>query len=280
MKKALLLLGVVFAFGLISLQAQETFPYNGIKDQRDGWYAFTNATVIPQAGERIDNATLIIKEGRIISLKAGGAVPAGAIEINVAGKYIYPSFVDAYAEYGLPEATPAGARPRLKPQMKSNKEGAYSWNEALKPECRAHEHFQPDGKAAGSLRAMGYGTLSSHQQDGISRGSSTIVSLGDGRPHELILKAQGGHYMSFRKGVSTQSYPNSLMGIIALLRQTYLDANWYNNNEVDDTNLSLAAWNEVQELPQIFAVGGWQEKALQHWSSSLLTQLRPKAQVS
>ncbi|MEL6656725.1 MAG: amidohydrolase family protein [Bacteroidota bacterium] len=259
MKKALLLLGVIYTFGIICLQAQETFPYNGIKDQRDGWYAFTNATVIPQAGEQIDNATLIIKEGRIVSLSTGGAVPAGAIEINAAGKYIYPSFVDAYAEYGLPEAKPAGDRPRLQPQMISNKEGAYSWNEALKPEFRAHEHFQPDAKAARSLRAMGYGALSSHQQDGISRGSSTVVSLGDGRPHELILKPQGAHYMSFRKGVSTQSYPNSLMGIIALLRQTYLDADWYNNNEIDDTNLSLAAWNEVQELPQIFAVGDWQE---------------------
>ncbi len=259
MKKAHLLLGVILAIGLPSLQAQETFPYNGIKDQRDGWYAFINATVIPQAGERVDNATLIIKEGRIVSLTPGGAVPAGAIEIDAAGKYIYPSFIDAYAEYGLPEAKPAGDRPRLQPQMISNKEGAYSWNEALKPEFRAHEHFQPNAKKAGNWRAMGFGLLSSHQKDGISRGSSALVSLGEGRAHELVIKAQGGHYMSFRKGVSTQSYPNSLMGIIALLRQTYLDADWYNANQPDDLNLSLVAWNEMQMLPQIFAVGDWQE---------------------
>ena len=259
MKKALLLLGVFFALSLHSIQAQETFPYNGIKDQRDGWYAFTNATVIPQAGEQINNATLVIKEGRIVSITAGGSVPAGAVEIDAEGKYIYPSFVDAYAEYGLPEAKPAGDRPRMQPQMISNKPGAYAWNEALKPEFRAHEHFQPNAKAAGSFRAMGFGALSSHQKDGISRGSSAIVSLGDGRPHELVIKTQGAHYMSFRKGVSTQSYPNSLMGIIALLRQTYLDADWYNTNEPDDLNLSLAAWNEMQDLPQIFAVGDWQE---------------------
>lgn len=259
MKKTLLLLSVVTALILSGLQAQETFPYNGIKDQREGWYAFTHATVIPQAGQQINNATLIIKEGRIISLTAGGAVPAGAIEIDATGKYIYPSFIDAYGEYGLPEAKAAGQRPRQLPQMLSNKSGAYAWNEALKPEFRAHEHFQPDDKAAGQLRAMGFGLLSSHQKDGISRGSSAVVSLGDSRPHELIIKPQGAHYMSFRKGVSTQNYPNSLMGIIALLRQTYIDADWYSNNTPDEVNLSLAAWQDVQELPQIFAVGDWQE---------------------
>lgn len=259
MKKTLLLLGSMLILGGLCLQAQETFPYNGIKDQRDGWYAFTHAVVVPQAGQQIDNATLIIKEGRIVSITPGGAVPAGAIEVDATDKYIYPSFIDAYAEYGLPEAKPVGQRPRQLPQMLSNKSGAYSWNEALKPEFHAHMQFQPDNKAAGALREMGFGLLSSHQKDGISRGSSAVVSLGEGRAHEVIIKAQGGHYMSFRKGVSTQNYPNSLMGIIALLRQTYLDADWYTSNESEDVNLSLEAWNDIQALPQFFAVGDWQE---------------------
>lgn len=259
MKKTLLLLGSILTLGCFCLQAQETFPYNGIKDQRDGWYAFTNAVVIPQAGQQINNATLVIKEGRIVSITPGGAVPVGAIEVDATDKFIYPSFIDAYAEYGLPEAKAVGQRPRQLPQMLSNKSGAYSWNEALKPEFHAHMLFQPDNKAADGLREMGFGLLSSHQKDGISRGSSAVVSLGSGTAHELIIKAQGAHYMSFRKGVSTQNYPNSLMGIIALLRQTYLDADWYSKNNNEDVNLSLAAWNELQNLPQIFAVGDWQE---------------------
>src|SRR5690606_446798 len=50
------------------------------------------------------------------------------------------------------------------------------------------------------------------------------------------------------------------MGFMALLRQTYLDAAWYqsaaNEGYVDN---SLMAWNTLQELPQIFEAPGWMQ---------------------
>ncbi|MEZ4985217.1 MAG: amidohydrolase family protein [Saprospiraceae bacterium] len=253
-----LIAGLALILFAHAASAQETFPYNGIKDQREGWYAITHATLIPQAGKQVDNATLVIKNGRIISVTSGGKVPDGAVEIDATGKYVYPSFIDMYAEYGLPKARPAGEGGRMQPQMLSNKNGAYAWNEALKPEFRAHEVFQPDTKAAKNWRSMGFGLVSTHQMDGLSRGTSAVVSVADDRPHEVILKSQAGHYLSFRKGVSTQSYPTSLMGAIALLRQTYLDADWFAKT-AGEQNFSLAQWNEVQKLPQIFAVEDWQE---------------------
>ncbi|WP_020538334.1 amidohydrolase family protein [Lewinella cohaerens] len=259
MKKQTTILVALLLWCCGTVLAQVTFPYNGVKDQRDGWYAFTNATVIPQAGSEIKNATLVIKEGRIVSITPNGSVPEGAVEVDAEGKYIYPSLIDMYAEYGLPEAKSVGERPRQQPQMLSNKEGAYGWNEALKPEFRAHEYFTPDGKAAKNLRGFGFGVVSSLQQDGISRGSSVVVSLGEERANEVIIKSEGAHYLSFSKGVSTQSYPNSLMGVMALLRQTYIDAAWYQDTDEEGTNLSLEAWNDVQALPQIFAVSDWQE---------------------
>jgi len=46
------------------------------------------------------------------------------------------------------------------------------------------------------------------------------------------------------------------MGSIALVRQTYLDAQWYKTKPVDEgINLSLEAWNSNQSLPQIFDAG-------------------------
>jgi len=44
------------------------------------------------------------------------------------------------------------------------------------------------------------------------------------------------------------------MGSIALLRQTYLDAKWYQTKPATEgTNLSLEAFNATQSMPQIFA---------------------------
>src|SRR6185436_19386870 len=68
-----------------------------------------------------------------------------------------------------------------------------------------------------------------------------------------IIKERAAAHYSFNKGTSTQSYPSSMMGMIALLRQTYIDAQWYKNKPATEgLNLSLQAWNNNQDLPQIF----------------------------
>ena len=241
------------------LWAQETFPYNGVYQSTDGYYAITGATIITAAGEApIEGATLVIRNGKIAAINRRGGVPAGAQEVDLSGHFVYPSFIDIYSDYGLPEAEAVGSRPRQQPQMLSNREGAYGWNEALKSDFRAHEHFSPDNRSAKKWRGLGFGTVISHQHDGISRGTSAALSLAEGPEQHLILSEQTAHHLSFRKGVSTQNYPSSLTGTIALLRQTYIDGEWYKNQE-EETNLSLSAWNEVLGLPQVFEVDSWQD---------------------
>ncbi|MFK7807186.1 MAG: amidohydrolase family protein [Saprospiraceae bacterium] len=239
---------------LQTISAQITFPRNGVYDDREGHYAFTNATIHKSAGEKMEKATLIIKEGRIEAVGASVNVPASAIVIDLKGKHIYPSFIDIYTSYGLPEREKKKVNRHWgQPQMLSEKEGAYSWNQALRPEFRAHEHFIIDKKEAAEFRKLGFGTVLTHQMDGISRGASLAVLLGDEVVHKMILKDNAAHHLSFKKGTSTQSYPGSLMGGIALLRQTYLDADWYENHgHKKEYNISLASWNEMKKLPQLF----------------------------
>ncbi|MEL6864941.1 MAG: amidohydrolase family protein [Bacteroidota bacterium] len=241
---------------LNSIVAQETFPKNGVYDKRDGWYAFTNATIYTQYNQKLENASLVIYQGKVQAVGQNIAIPEGAVIIDLEGKYIYPSFIDLFTDYGQPEAKAVGERPKKQPQALSNKEGAYSWNEALKSEFSAYQHFKVDDKTAKSYRDQGFGTVMSHRKDGISRGSGALVLLGKGREHELILQEAAAHVMSFRKGTSTQNYPSSLMGAIALLRQTYYDAQWYKEvGHQSQSNISLEAWNELQGIPQIFDVG-------------------------
>ena len=252
MKRTLLLLLGLVLFMVWRAEAQETFPMNGVNDHREGYYAFTNATIYKSADEKIENATMIIKDGKILNIGSRMAVPAGAVEIDLQGKFIYPSFIDLHSDYGMPEVKRSD-RPRGRRQMLSNKEGAYMWNQALKPEMRAHKQFTTNSRAAKAMRKDGFGAVLTHQKDGISRGTSTLVHLGDDREHEMIIMEQGAHQLSFSKGSSTQTYPSSLMGTISLLRQTYLDADWYKTQE-NEINISLKAWNAIQELPQIFDV--------------------------
>jgi len=245
-----------FLFFTLSLNAQKTFPRNGVYDERDGHYAFTNATLFKTYNEKIENATLIIKDGKVVAAGKGVTVPNDAIVVDVKGKYIYPSFIEIFAEYGMPKEKSSSGRSFSRRQQKlSDKEGAYAWNEALRPEFSAHENFTVDAKAAKAMRDLGFGAVVTHKHDGISRGASSLVTLGEEKEHKVILKDKVAHHLSFSKGSSSQSYPGSLMGGIALLRQTYLDGEWYTRyGHEEETNLSLAAWNELQSLPQIFEV--------------------------
>ncbi len=262
-KKQLQLSTLTFLFSLLllSVQAQITFPQNGVYDNRDGHYAFTNATIYKSFNEKIENATLVIKDGKVVAIGSRIPVPEGAVVIDLKNKKtIYPGFIDMYSSYGIPEAkrerNSGGAGYFSAGQQKlSKKKGAYSWNQALKPEFRAHEHFTIDEKAAKDYRDNGFSAVMTHQEDGLSRGTSTFVTLGSGREHTVLLKEKAAHVLSFKKGVSTQSYPGSLMGGIALFRQTYMDAKWYKEHgHKNEKNISLEAWNEISELPQIFDV--------------------------
>jgi hypothetical protein len=84
---------------------KETFPLNGTADERLGIYAFTNATIVKDAQTTITNATLVIQQGKILGINI--PVPKEAVVINCKGKFIYPSFIDLYSDYGVAPTTTA-----------------------------------------------------------------------------------------------------------------------------------------------------------------------------
>ena len=247
--------------GAIAVQAQETFPVNGAPDERPGLYAFTNATIYVDYQTKLEGATLVIKDGRVHA--AGNvAVPQGAITYDLDGKYIYPGLIDPYVSYGLPEVkrdNSWGGRP----QYDSKLDGPYGWNDAIKSQYHAVEEFKLDEKEANAMRKMGFATVNSFKPDGIMRGTSLVTTLAGGPVQEVIINERAAAHFSFNKGSSRQQYPSSIMGMAALLRQTYYDAKWYQSSANEDqVNLSLKAFNDVQGLPQIFEANGGKLRVL------------------
>ena len=235
--------------------AQVTYPVNGSHDKRPGLYAFINATIVVSSEQTINKGVLLVKNQKIEATGQGLTIPDGYIKIDLKGKFIYPSFVDAYTSYGIaagPAARQGGGFGRTQ-VFTSAKAGAYSWNEAIRPEIAVRSIFAVDAKKAEDYKKAGFGIVHSVSRDGIARGVSLISTLNDNDESTVILKDQAAAHYSFSKGSSTNSYPTSLMGSIALLRQTYLDAAWYKNQK-DEYNISLDEFNKTQSLSQIFEV--------------------------
>ncbi|WP_293310424.1 amidohydrolase family protein [Pedobacter sp. UBA5917] len=258
MKKILLAIGLVISTTFLFAQ-QTTFPVNGSFDTRPGLFAFTNATIVVNANQTLTNATLLIKGQTIQGVGAGLAVPKGYVVIDLKGKFIYPSLIDAFTSYGLTEgpAQQRGFGGQRQSIFVSTKKGAYGWNESIRPETYVKNIFSADSKKADELRKVGFGSVNVISRDGIARGVSAAVTLNEGADNSVILKDQTAANYSFNKGTSSNDYPTSLMGSIALLRQTYYDAQWYGKQK-DEYNISLDEFGKQQAIPQIFEVDGWQ----------------------
>ncbi|MBO9595497.1 MAG: amidohydrolase family protein [Niabella sp.] len=251
--KKLLLLPVSWLLTLAA-NAQTTFPVNGVADPRSGCYAFINATIIKDPATTLQKATLLIKEGKVVSV-GNGTPPADAVVIDCKGRFIYPSLIDIYSDYGIsaPQRSSDAFDYTAPQQFSSATKGAYNWNQAIKSETNAADLFSTDDGKAQPLREMGFGTVLSHYKDGIARGTGVVATLSAKKENLVIIKERAAAFYSFSKGSSRQSYPSSTMGAVALLRQNYLDAQWYKTRPAKEgINKTLEAWNEQQALPQIF----------------------------
>ena len=238
---------------------QENLTPNGIADQRAGAYAFRNANIYRADGSILGGGNLLVREGRIVEINDDDDVPAGYFPIDLAGKYVYPGLIDIYTDYGIPELERPrdvnGGGENLEPDDR-----ARNVNDAIRADFRAAAAFVPDEDEREELRGRGFTVVLSLLPDGIARGTSALITLGDERASESVVVADAAAHYSLDKGTSIQAMPTSLMGSFALLRQTYMDAEWFGAREPRPfTDTTLEAWNGTQDLPQIMEVDNWQE---------------------
>ena len=240
----------------LSLQAQEYFPKNdGVKaGENTNFTVFRNAVIHVDPSTTIANGMFAVRDGKITAIGKNIQIPANSIVIDLEGKEVYPSFIDLFTSFGIekPERQ-GGSAYSGNPQYDASREGYY-WNDHIRPETTALENFKYSMKDAEKLQKLGFGTVNTHTPDGIMRGSGMLVALNsEGTAGERILNQKSGQYLSFEKSAKSQQvYPSSIMGAMALLRQTYLDAQWYANGGSKTKDLALEALNRNKGLVQIF----------------------------
>ena len=240
----------------MSYYAQDYFPKNdGVVSKNTNYTAITNAKIYVTPTQVIEKGTLLIKDGKVVSVGASVNIPKNTNIVDVSGKSIYPSFIDIYSDFGIekPKRQPGGGRSA---QYDASRTGYY-WNDHVMPENKAIEKFDYDSKKAKELLNAGFGVVNTHIQDGIVRGTGTLVALNSEDGNEMrVLDENSAQYLSFSKSVlSNQSYPSSIMGSMALLRQMYLDADWYAKGNSKTKDLSLETLNKNKGLVQIFEAG-------------------------
>jgi imidazolonepropionase-like amidohydrolase len=241
---------VLISCCLTANYAQQYFPKNGISNEKKITYAFINAKIYTDYKTIIDKGSMIVYDDKIVEIGPSIGIPKEAVIIDLMGKTIYPSFIDLYTDYGIPPLEKNKGKEG--PQYESSLKGAYGWNESIKADYNAYLNFVIDNKTAETYRKLGFGIVLSLRKDGICRGNAAIVSLRDDNHNKALIKEKAAGCYSFKKGNSNQQYPSSLMGSIALIRQTFYDAKWYASASNKEKNISLEAWNDLQKYPSLF----------------------------
>lgn len=211
------LLALVGLAGLTQGQGAE--PTNGPRRIDPAWHALVHATATVRPGEVIADATIVFKDGVIVSVTPGGAPPAGARVWDCTGLNVYAGLIEPYAPVDAPrpDATSPGKH----------------WNDHVMAERSALDGAGLDAEARKKLRAEGYVAAAIAPKGGIFTGSGAVVMLGE-RPDTsdepapvLVRRAFHNVNLDVPQGNGDDRYPNSRMGVVALVRQVLADVPWF-----------------------------------------------------
>ncbi len=177
-------------------------------------HALSNVRIVVAPGQVVENGTVVIRDGVIEAAGAGLSAPADARVRDLAGKTIYPGLIEPYAELPWPEI-----------EEDNVPKGGHS-NPMVTPERLMAEHADDDSRFT-RLRGAGFTSAVLAPEQGILRGQSVLVNLGDGGLSSNLLAESVAQNATLRSGSFGEGYPSSLMGAEALFRQSILDGRWY-----------------------------------------------------
>jgi imidazolonepropionase-like amidohydrolase len=231
-------------------------------------YVLTNARIVSMSGPVIDSGTLVMRDGRIAAVGASVRAPADAIVLDASGWTLYPGFIDAHSSVGMSEPKEESARQAAERRARGEP------TPALQANVRASASYVRDTEALKAFRQSGVAVAVIAPQAGILRGQSAVIALGDGRIGELLVKDPWAQHIGYEP-ISRQrnDYPGTLMGVIATIRQTLLDAAWYQRvwerwNETPDAierpgvDASLAALGAAARNEQRVVFSAWSDNAI------------------
>jgi len=200
-------------------------------------YAIRGARIVTAAGATIESGTIVVRRGVIDAVGASVAVPPDAAVIDGAGKTVYPGLIDL----GNTRAADQPA-PQLPQNIRTTAE-LERWKrlQILKPQARAADAVKVDDAELTRLASAGITAVLALPAGEVISGQSALVNVAappdepqignivEPRRGLVVVKSPVALHVSFpdRPRAGNNGYPESLMGVIAFVRQAFLDAQRY-----------------------------------------------------
>jgi hypothetical protein len=210
-----------YLFILLSLLAGPVAAAE-LRQPLPGVHAIVGVRVVTEPGAAIEPATIVVRDGVIQAVGTDVEPPADAeiIEFERGDDQppltVYPGLIDPYLEIGGGDDDEGGDGEA------SDVPGRHP---LIHPDRTLEAGEWPAEQVAAHRRA-GFTTAVLAPGAGLLRGRSLLANLGDGGLSGNLLDDDVAQHAHLHERHPAGAYPQSLMGSVALFRQTMLDAGW------------------------------------------------------
>ena len=193
-------------------------------------YAIRNCKIVPVAGPAVEKGTIVIRDGLIESLGPADKVkvPEDAEVVEADGLIAYPGLISAFASLFM-EQPARGAEGAQAPQIEGFPQGQGQPAQEDKfppgPGLLVLDQLKPRRATVESLHKAGFTTVLAAPTRGIFEGQSVLLNLNGEPLPPMVLRNGAALHINFT--TERGGYPSSLMGTIAHIRQSFMDAEYY-----------------------------------------------------
>ena len=223
-RTALQLLITLVLFAL-PLTARQGVGVRGAAPPDAPTYALVNARIVPVSTRPIPSGTLVLRDGRIAAIGPNVDPPPDAIVMDADGWTLYPGFVDAHSTIGMPDPPTLPENNAERARVIQARHRAGDLTPGLTPQLEAVAEYAADNGTLLAARRAGITAAAIAPPFGVFKGQSAIVTLRDGLLTDQVVRGHWAQHLGFQR--LRGEYPGTIMGVMASIRQHYLDAQWY-----------------------------------------------------
>ncbi len=215
-------------------------------------YAIKDCRIITQAGPPIEKGTVVVRDGLIEAVGAEVPIPADAEVIDGSKLTVYPGLIDALGKSLL-------KLPERKFDPTKIYTGEYTDEDrGITPEFKAFDHFEITKSVLEKYHKAGITAAQVMPERGIFTGQASVFSLSGTEKNKAVILRNTCLGVGFSVGGFTL-YPSSLMGVVALIRQEFSDASYFDMHRTrwlkNMNGLTRPAHSAKNDVLSDFAVG-------------------------
>ncbi|HEX6790439.1 MAG TPA: amidohydrolase family protein, partial [Candidatus Krumholzibacteria bacterium] len=214
---------VVSLLILVILLAVAAPPLGAEPPSPPPYYAITHVKVVTGAGATVEDATVLLANGLIEAVGKNVKVPGDARMIDGKGLMLFPGMIDALttmAQKKEPESSGEGRGTQAPVIMGPGDRPQTT------PWVNPADEMADDARIE-KWRKAGFTAAVTAPEKGIFTGQAALINLVDQPGRDAVITTPVAQRLNLSGTESFRSFPGSLMGTLAYIKQVFLDVDHY-----------------------------------------------------